>query len=106
MVPEIEHLSLAEQKKYQETRLPELLEYLESNSKYYSGLFTKLGIDISTIRTLEDLRKLPVTTKDQLQERNDDFICVPPKKIIDYITTSGTLGDPVTFPLTNADLDR
>ena len=37
---------------------------------------------------------------------NDDFLCVPRHKIIDYSTTSGTLGDPVTFGLTDKDLDR
>jgi phenylacetate-CoA ligase len=106
MIPEIELLSLAEQKKYQESRLPELFSYLQSHSKFYSSLFKEKGINPSSVTTLEDLRKLPVTTKDQLQERNNDFVCVPANKIIDYITTSGTLGDPVTFPLTNADLDR
>ena len=32
--------------------------------------------------------------------------CVPRSRIIDYVTTSGTLGDPVTFALTEEDLDR
>lgn len=106
MIPEIEKKTLQEQKKYQEGRLPELLEYLQQNSKFYSSLFSSNNIDISTIRTLEDLLKIPVTTKDDIQQHNNDFICVPPLKIIDYITTSGTLGDPVTFPLTDADLER
>ena len=49
---------------------------------------------------------MPVTTKEDLQKYNDDFLCVPANKIIDYATTSGTLGDPVTFGLTDTDLDR
>jgi phenylacetate-CoA ligase len=106
MIPEIERLSLQEQKKYQEQRLPELLQYLSTHSTFYKNLFATHRIEVSSIRTLEDLRRIPVTTKDQLQAHNNDFVCVPPVKIIDYITTSGTLGDPVTFPLTNADLDR
>jgi phenylacetate-CoA ligase len=106
MAPEIESKSLSEQKKYQEEQLPALFDYLQKNSGYYSELFKKNNIDISAVRTLEDLRMLPVTTKDDLQERNRDFICVPPNKIIDYITTSGTLGDPVMFPMTDKDLDR
>lgn len=106
MVPEIEKRSLSEQKKYQEERIPELLQYLNKNSTFYREHFSKHKIDIASILTLEDLKKIPVTTKDDIQQRNNDFICVPPKNIIDYITTSGTLGDPVTFPLTNADLDR
>jgi phenylacetate-CoA ligase len=106
MIPAIEIKTLAEQKKYQEGRLPELLQYVSERSKFYADLFQKHQIDISTIKTIEDLQKIPVTTKDDIQNRNDDFICVAPSKIIDYITTSGTLGDPVLFPMTDKDLDR
>lgn len=106
MIPEIETRSLALQKKYQEEQLPALLDYLKKNSKYYSELFAVNGIDITSVKSLADLQKLPVTTKDELQTHNDDFICVPQNKIIDYITTSGTLGDPVMFPMTDKDLDR
>ncbi|MDR0757836.1 MAG: AMP-binding protein, partial [Tannerella sp.] len=55
---------------------------------------------------LEDLRQLPLTDKKDLQRHNEMFLCVPREKIIDYITTSGTLGDPVTFAMTDRDLDR
>ncbi len=106
MIPNIETKSLAEQKKYQETQLSSLLQYVSERSKFYAELFEKEKIDISKIKTLEDLQRIPVTTKDDIQNRNDDFICVPPSKIIDYITTSGTLGDPVLFPMTDKDLDR
>ncbi len=106
MLPEIETKSLTEQKKYQEAQLSQLLQYVKQHSKFYSELFQEKNIDISKIKTLEDLQRIPVTTKDDIQHRNEDFICVPQNKIIDYITTSGTLGDPVTFPLTDKDLDR
>ena len=106
IIPEIETKSLDEQKKFQEAQLPFLLNYLRSHSAFYADLFLKNNIDISTVRTLEDLQKIPVTTKDDIQNRNEDFICVPKNKIIDYITTSGTLGDPVTFPMTEKDLER
>ena len=103
---EIEGLSPLKIKTFQEQKLREALAYLKDNSKFYNTLFEKNNIDISKIKTLEDLRKIPVTTKDDLFLQNDDFICVPKSKIVDYITTSGTLGDPVTFALSNNDLDR
>lgn len=106
MIPGIEIKTLDEQKIYQEGRLPELLQYVSERSNFYADLFQKHQIDISKIKTLEDLQKIPVTTKDDIQNRNNDFICVAPSKIIDYITTSGTLGDPVLFPMTDKDLDR
>jgi len=64
------------------------------------------NIDIKNIKTVEDLIKIPVTTKDDLQKNNADFLCVDQSKIIDYVTTSGTTGKPVYFGLTDKDLDR
>ncbi|MFP4023390.1 MAG: phenylacetate--CoA ligase family protein [Thiohalospira sp.] len=107
MFPEnIDYQSKEEIKKYQEEKLNKILQYVNHNSKFYQEVFKKHNIDISSIKTIEDLQKLPFTEKDDLHKRNDDFICVDQTKIVDYITTSGTLGDPVTFALTNADLDR
>jgi phenylacetate-CoA ligase len=55
---------------------------------------------------MADLAAIPVTTKEMLQKNNMDFLCVERSKIIDYITTSGTLGEPVTFTMTENDLER
>ncbi|WP_348799559.1 phenylacetate--CoA ligase family protein [Flavobacterium adhaerens] len=106
MIPKIETASVPEIKLFQENKLTELLQYVNLNSPYYRSLFAKHDIDIAKIKTIEDLALLPVTSKEDLQKYNDDFLCVPRNAIIDYATTSGTLGDPVTFGLTNNDLDR
>jgi phenylacetate-CoA ligase len=106
VIPDIERRSKEEIKAYQESRLPELLIYLSNNSRFYSEKFRENKIDIHQIKTLEDLVKIPATSKEDLQRRTKDFICVEPVKIIDYNTTSGTLGEPVTFVLTGKDLDR
>ena len=106
MIPKIEKSSIAEIKAFQEGKLKETLRYLNENSPFYKRFFKEHNIQVSAIKTLEELQKIPVTTKDHLQRFNDDFICVPKTEIIDYVTTSGTLGDPVTFALTDADLER
>lgn len=93
-------------RQYQETALQQLLAYLATHSPYYQRLFAEQGIDVAAIQTLDDLRKLPVSTKDHLQQYNQDFICVPRNAIADYVTTSGTMGTPVTFVLTANDLER
>jgi phenylacetate-CoA ligase len=106
MIPKIEIATIEEIKSFQEQKLLELLAYVNQNSPYYKRLFAKENIDIKNIKTLENLQLLPVTSKEDLQKYNDDFLCVPTNKIIDYATTSGTLGEPVTFGLTDNDLER
>lgn len=106
MIPEIELKSTIEIKAFQESKLKEALVYLSEKSPFYQRLFKSNDIPISDIKTLEDLAKLPTTSKNDLQRFNNDFLCVPKSKIIDYVTTSGTLGEPVTFALTDKDLDR
>lgn len=104
--PEVEKLSSEEIRSYQEQRLAELLQYVNENSKFYRERFRENRIKVSEIRTIEDLTRIPVTTKDELQNRFGEFLCVSKDKIVDFITTSGTLGDPVTFAMTDKDLDR
>lgn len=106
MIPIIEQQTPSAIKSFQEAQLRDLLLYLKEKSPYYQRLFKQHHISITAIQQLEDLQQLPITTKDDLQQYNDDFICVERVKIVDYVTTSGTLGSPVTFALTDADLER
>ena len=106
MIPEIERQDPKKIQQFQEEKLQELLQYLSIHSPYYQRIFKEYYIDIKEIKTLEDLQKLPTTTKNDLQCYNDDFLCVPKTAITDYASTSGTLGRPVTFGLTDKDLDR
>ncbi|CAA7195359.1 phenylacetate--CoA ligase family protein [Chryseobacterium potabilaquae] len=104
--PLIEKASISNIEKFQEQKLQELLRYLENRSPFYQRLFKESNINIVDIQGLDDLRKIPVTTKNDLQQYNLDFFCIPANKIVDYSTTSGTLGDPVTFGLSDPDLER
>lgn len=91
---------------FQDERLREAVAYLAANSPFYRRMFAEYGIDPATIRGTADLTRLPFTEKKDLQLHNDEFLCVHPSKVVDYITTSGTLGDPVTFGCTDSDLER
>lgn len=105
-LPQIEVRSEEEIKQFQEDLLKKQLVYLKEKSPYYRNLFALNQIEISEIRKLEDLQKIPVTTKDDLQKNNNQFLCVERAEIADYVTTSGTSGDPVWVALTDRDLDR
>ena len=102
----IEFKNQNEIKLFQEEKLVIALQYLKAHSPFYQNLFKKNKINIDKIQYLSDLQQIPFTTKEDLQLYNDNFLCVPREKVIDFITTSGTLGDPVTFAMTDKDLDR
>lgn len=93
-------------KQFQETKLVEAVEYLAANSPYYRKMFEENGIDPASIRHIEDLTSVPFTEKKDLQLYNWDFLCCDRSRIVDYVTTSGTLGEPVTFACTEKDLQR
>ena len=105
-LPESAYLQKDKTTLMQEQKLQALLVYVSTYSPFYRELFARHQIDITAIKTLNDLTLLPTTEKDDLQRRNDDFLCVPSGKIIEYTSTSGTLGSPVTIPLTENDLNR
>jgi phenylacetate-CoA ligase len=105
-IPEIEKKSLQEQADLQFLKLKDMLNYIQHNSIFYKRLFSHHNIDLSTINTLEDLQYLPTTDKQDIQNYNWDFLCVPRDQIREYTATSGTLGTPVFVALTQNDLQR
>ena len=104
--PEIEYQPKEEIKTFQEGKLKDLLSYLGTHSPFYKKHFSAHHISPDSIRTLEDLKQIPPTTKDDLQKRNWEFLCVPKSEIVEYTSTSGTMGSPVTVALTRNDLQR
>lgn len=102
----VSYLSPGEIKVLQEKKLQETIAYLNEHSVFYKELFTQSRFNSKGIRTIEDLLALPTTSKEDLQQRNEDFLCVPRNRVIEYSSTSGTLGSPVTIALTENDLNR
>lgn len=103
---DIEFESVERIRAYQEELLCKQIAYLAEHSPYYRRMFAEQAIDPTSIRTIDDLQRLPFTEKKDLQLYNQDFLCCAPERIIDYVTTSGTLGDPVTFGCSEHDLER
>lgn len=104
--PQAAFKSPAEIKAMQETKLQETIAYLNEHSPFYKEFFSKSRFNPNGIKTIEDISVIPVTVKEDLQQRNEDFLCVPKEKIVEYSSTSGTLGNPVTVMLTENDLVR
>lgn len=105
-LPEIEKQPLDIQRQFQLEQLTKLLEYLQQHSPFYQRMFAAQQVDLTAIRSVSDLQHLPTTQKEDLQRYNMDFLCVPLKAVQEYMSTSGTLGSPVTIALTENDLQR
>lgn len=104
-IPEIEKQSPEAINALQLSKLKELLIYLSKSSPFYQKHFVTNKFNTS-ITSIDDLKKIPPITKDDLQNHNWDFLCVDKKEIVEYTSTSGTLGKPVTIALTEKDLNR
>lgn len=104
--PDIAFNSAAEIRAMQDKKLQETLAYLNEHSPFYRELFSQAKFNVKGIKSVDDLVGIPVTVKEDLQQRNDEFLCVPRSEIVEYSSTSGTLGSPVTIALTENDLQR
>ncbi|PIB36187.1 hypothetical protein BFP72_12675 [Reichenbachiella sp. 5M10] len=82
------------------------LSYSLSHSVYYQSKFEALDLSLEDIQSIDDIHKIPVTTKEEIERHNVDFLAVSKKQIIEYVTTSGTLGDPISIALTHQDQQR
>lgn len=101
----IDYLSKQEIEDFQAKKFKELLQYLNTNSKYYQNQFKELNIDVNKT-SLKEISKFPFTQKEDLANHNQDLLCVAKNKVADFVTTSGTISDPVTFFLTHKDIQR
>jgi phenylacetate-CoA ligase len=73
---------------------------------FYQHLFKDAGLTASSIKTLDDIRKIPFTKKQDLRTGYPfGFFAVPMKKIVRIHTTSGTTGKPTVVGYTRGDLD-
>lgn len=102
-IDEIEFKTEEEIRQTQERLLKETLNYIIRNSPFYKEKLR--GADPGEVN-LGTIKFLPFTTKEDLQDRNWDFLCVPKGKIVEYVNTSGTTGAPIYIALTENDQKR
>jgi phenylacetate-CoA ligase len=79
-------------------RLSDLLAHAETHVPYYREVFRRLGIASRDIRNFTDFSKLPVLTKDIIQERAHDLVRedVPLEKLSPHFS-GGSTGVPLRF---------
>ncbi len=93
-------------KDLQLNRLKATVKQAYEKSHYYRGVFDANNLKPEDINTLEDLEKIPFTTKDVLREYYPyDFFAVPLKEIVRVHASSGTTGKSTVVGYTKKDLD-
>ena len=101
----METLKPADLKDLQLKRLKKTLRSVQ-HVNFYRQQFAKAGVSAEKINTLEDVRKLPFTRKQDLRDGYPfGFFAVPMQKIVRIHTTSGTTGKPTVVGYTRKDLD-
>ena len=98
--------SREEIRQHQLRKLKEQVSYLNGSSPYYKRVFKEHGITGETIKTLDDLKKIPFSDKYIIGESQDkyppfgEFLCVPEAEIVRFFRTSGTTFEPRNFAYT------
>ena len=78
-----------------------------STSIFYGDLFKKIGLDPKEITSLEDIRKIPFTTKDDLREHWPyGFLATSKDDLVRMHSSSGTTGRATVIFHTQHDIDE
>src|SRR5690349_1013213 len=83
---------------------------LVDRSPFYQRFYKGSGIALQDARTVDDLKNLPLTSKDDLRAAQEayppfgDYLGVDPSSIFRIYQTSGTSGAPCLLVLTRHDL--
>ncbi|MGA1845788.1 phenylacetate--CoA ligase family protein [Deferribacter abyssi] len=101
-----ETISLSELKQLQLERLQSTLNRVYNNVEFYNKVFNKYNITPDDIKSLEDIKKLPFTTKQDLRDNYPyGMFAVPLKDIVRIHSSSGTTGKPTVVGYTKRDLE-
>jgi phenylacetate-CoA ligase len=104
--PELETLTRPEIEALQLERLQKTVAHC-MNSEFYRKRFEAAGIKPEDIKTLEDIHKIPLTTKQDLRDTYPFGIAsVPLRDCVRLHSSSGTTGNPTVILHTQRDLEQ
>jgi phenylacetate-CoA ligase len=92
--------------KLQLSRLQDTVNRVYSLTPFYTDKFEQMQLSPSDIKSLEDVRKLPFTTKKDLRAHYPfGLFTVPMSEVVRVHSSSGTTGKPTVVGYTKADMD-
>ena len=104
--PEIEAMDRSKLAEIQLERLKETVKRCEEMVPFYRMKMRELELDWKGIKSLDDVVKLPFTTKDDLRENYPfGMFAVPTRDIVRIHASSGTTGQPTVVGYTSHDIE-
>ena len=101
-----ERMSRDEMTNLQSARLVKLVDYVYHNVEFYRKKMQAIGLMPGDIKNIEDITKLPFTTKDDLRDNYPfGLFAVPNSQIVRIHASSGTTGKATVVGYTRHDLD-
>jgi phenylacetate-CoA ligase len=91
-------------KKNQLTLLQKQVQRIYENSRFYREKFDKAGFKPSQIKSLEDVAKMPFTSREELEQNFYNVLAVPYSEISTIRMSSGTTGNPLRIAHTKKDV--
>ena len=103
---EIETLPKEKLRELQLKRIKEVVKYAYEHIPYYQKKFKEVGLNPEDIRTLEDIKYIPFTSKADLREVYPfGMFAVSLSEIVEIHSSSGTTGKPVVIGYTKEDIE-
>ncbi len=103
---QIECMSRDEMTALQSDRLVKLVDYVYKNVVFYRKKMDAIGLLPTDIKSIEDIVKLPLTTKDDLRDNYPfGLFAVPHSDIVRIHASSGTTGKATVVGYTQDDLE-
>ena len=101
----VECMSREEMRRLQSERLVKMVEHVYNDSTYYRKRMDECGVKPQDIRSIDDISKLPFTTKQDLRDNYPYGLqAAPPSEIVRVHASSGTTGNPTIVGYTRKDL--
>ena len=90
----------------QSERLVKLVDYVYKNVEFYRKKMQAIGLEVGDIKGVEDIEKLPFTTKDDLRDNYPfGLFAVPQSQVVRVHASSGTTGKATVVGYTKNDID-
>lgn len=96
-----------ELKRIQQQKIRKIVHYAYRNVPFYRKRLDEAGVKPGSIRTLDDVGKIPFTVKTDLRDYYPlGILAVPPSRLYCLHASSGTTGKPIVVAYTRGDLER